>query len=138
MNRSPPPPSSVHSSASGCGLVCIFRRPSKVKDPPTSLFSTISDPSVCMCEQDKACVGLKEEVAGNHRAVGEMSSVCRLQFHHTTPSIAVNAPRGHSSISIIYTYDHDLRACQKKPLGDISPVALPCPRQPTLCTPSLL
>lgn len=110
------PPSSVHSSASGCCLVCIFRHPSKVKDPPTSLFSTISDPSVCMCEQDKACVELKEEVVGNHRVVGEMSSVCHLQFHHTTPSIAVNALRGHSSISIIYTYDHDLQACQKKAL----------------------
>lgn len=87
--------------------------PQRLKDPPTSLFSTISDPSLCMCVQDKVCVGLEGAVTvENRRAVGGTNLVC--QLHRTSPSIPVNAPRGHSSISIIHNCDHDLRACQKE------------------------
>lgn len=62
------------------------------------------------------CVGLEEAItAENHSEVGEANLVCCLQLHHTSPSIPVNAPRGHpSSISIVHTCDHDLRACQRE------------------------
>lgn len=103
--------------------------PLKVKDPPTLLFSTSGDPSVCY-------VWLRQSVCGGegekHRVVVEMSSMCRLQLHHTSPSVPVKLPAGSSSISFICTCDRDTarlskKKKKKKPFGDILPAALLCP-----------
>lgn len=55
---------------------------------PTLLFSTTSDPCECVL-----CVVAEDEV--NPDQLGGMSSACRLQFHHTSPSItaAASVPR---------------------------------------------
>lgn len=53
-----------------------------------------------------------------------------MHIHHTSASIPVNAPTRCSSVSIVYTCDHDLRGCQKErtkkplPFCDILPVVL--------------
>lgn len=51
---------------------------------PTLLFNTISDP-----HEFVLCVIAEDEL--NPGQLGGMSSVYRLQFHHTSPSISVAA-----------------------------------------------
>lgn len=102
------------------------------RSPPLYFSAPAVTPLCVMCEQDGVCVEVKEEVAEKRRASGEMSSVCRLQFHHTSPSIPAKAPSGDSSISLVCTCDRDTARLSKKPFGDILPVALPCLLQPTL------
>lgn len=79
-------------TAGGHCLVCIFRRLlQSVKTTPSLYFSAPSATPLSEWETESVRV-VRDEV--NRGVVGAMSSACRLQFHHTSPSIAANAPSG--------------------------------------------